>query len=167
MRTPFGFHLIEVTGIKPSAAPSLAEIRDTLRQRVQRELAQEQFFAAAETLRAQSFEHPDTLAPVAEALELTVQETGPITRRGGAGVAANPEFLRHAFSAEAIGGDNSEVFELGDGRYAVLRVVDHTPATQRPMGGSSCSGGDRLGARSRRAFHPSPAATSASTMGTA
>ena len=133
VRTPFGFHLIEVTGIKPSAAPSLAEIRDTLRQRVQRELAQEQFFAAAETLRAQSFEHPDTLAPVAEALELTVQETGPITRRGGAGVAANPEFLRHAFSAEAIGGDNSEVFELGDGRYAVLRVVDHTPATQRPM----------------------------------
>ncbi len=133
VRTPFGFHLIEVTGIKPSAAPSLAEIRDTLRQRVQRELAQEQFFAAAETLRAQSFEHPDTLAPAAEALELTVQETGPITRRGGAGVAANPEFLRHAFSAEAIGGDNSEVFELGDGRYAVLRVVDHTPAMQRPM----------------------------------
>lgn len=133
VRTPFGFHLIEVTGIKPATAPPLAEIRGTLRPRVQRELAQEQFFAAAETLRAQSFEHPDTLAPAAEALELAVQEIGPITRRGGEGVAANPEFLRHAFSTEAIGGDNSEVFELGEGRYAVLRVVDHTPAAQRPL----------------------------------
>ena len=133
VRTPFGFHLIEVTAIRPSAAPPLAEIRDTLRQRVQRELAQEQFFAAAETLRAQSFEHPDTLAPAAQALDLKVQEIGPIGRRGGEGVAANPEFLRHAFSTEAIGGDNSEVFELGEGRYAVLRVLDHTPAAQRPL----------------------------------
>ena len=133
VRTPFGFHLIEVTGIKPASAPPLAEIRDTLRQRVQRELAQERFFAAAETLRAQSFEHPDTLAPAAQALDLKVQELGPITRRGGAGVAANPEFLRHAFSSETIGGDNSEVFELGDGHYAVLRVIDHMPARQRPL----------------------------------
>ena len=135
IRTPFGFHLIEVTAIKPASAPPLETIRDTLRQRVQRELAQEQFFAAAETLRAQSFEHPDTLAPAAQALELTVQEIGPLTRRGGAGagVAANPEFLRHAFSAEAISGDNSEVFELAEGRYAVLRVVDHTPATPRSL----------------------------------
>ena len=133
VRTPFGFHLIEVTAIKPATAPPLAEIRDTLRQRVQRELTQEQFFAAAETLRTQSFEHPDTLAPAAQALELTVQEIGPIARRGGTGVAANPEFLRHAFSNEVVGGDNSEVFELGDGHYAVLRVVDHTPAAQRPL----------------------------------
>lgn len=133
VRTPFGFHLIEVTGIKSATAPPLAEIRDSLRQGVQRELAQEQFFAAAETLRTQSFEHPDTLAPAAEALELSVQEIGPITRRGGAGVAADPEFLRHAFSADTVGGDNSEVFELGEGRYAVLRVLDHTPAAQRPL----------------------------------
>lgn len=133
VRTPFGFHLIEVTGIRPSTAPPLAEIRDTLRQRVQRELAEEQFFAAAETLRTQSFEHPDTLAPAAQALDLKVQEIGPVSRRGGEGVAANPEFLRHAFSTEAIGGDNSEVFELGEGHYAVLRVLEHTPATQRPL----------------------------------
>lgn len=133
VRTPFGFHLIEVTAIRPSAAPPLAEIRDTLRQRVQRELAEEQFFAAAETLRTQSFEHPDTLAPAAQALDLKVQEIGPVSHRGGEGVAANPEFLRHAFSTEAIGGDNSEVFELGEGHYAVLRVLEHTPATQRPL----------------------------------
>ncbi|MFZ5491581.1 MAG: SurA N-terminal domain-containing protein [Pseudomonadota bacterium] len=133
VRTPFGFHLIEVTAIRPSTAPPLAEIRDTLRQRVQRELAEEQFFAAAETLRTQSFEHPDTLAPAAQALDLKVQEIGPVSRRGGEGVAANPEFLRHAFSTEAIGGDNSEVFELGEGHYAVLRVLEHTPATQRPL----------------------------------
>jgi peptidyl-prolyl cis-trans isomerase D len=100
---------------------------------VQRELAEEQFFAAAETLRTQSFEHPDTLAPAAQALDLKVQEIGPVSRRGGEGVAANPEFLRHAFSTEAIGGDNSEVFELGEGHYAVLRVLEHTPATQRPL----------------------------------
>jgi peptidyl-prolyl cis-trans isomerase D len=133
IRTPFGFHLIEVTGITPSQAPPLDQVRDTLRQRVARELAQDQFYAAAETLRAQAFEHPDSLQPAAEALDLKVEEAGPLTRTGGQGPAGNPEFLRHAFSADAIGGDNSEVFELGDGRYAVLRVTDHTPAAQRPF----------------------------------
>jgi peptidyl-prolyl cis-trans isomerase D len=133
IRTPFGFHLIEVTRITPSQAPPLEQVRDTLRLRVQRELAQDQFYAAAETLRAQAFEHPDTLEPAAEALDLKIQEAGPMTRTGGQGPAANPEFLRHAFSADVLGGDNSEVFELGEGRYAVLRVTDHTPAAQRPF----------------------------------
>lgn len=133
VRTPFGFHLIEVTGITPSKAPPLEQVRDTLRQRVQGEIAQDEFYAAAETLRAQAFEHPDTLEPAAAALALKIQETGPITRTGGQGPAASAQFVRHAFSAEAIGGDNSEVFELGEDRYAVLRVTDHTPAAQRPF----------------------------------
>lgn len=133
IRTPFGFHLIEVTGITPSQVPPLEEVRDALRQRVQSEIAQDQFYAAAETLRAQAFEHPDTLEPAAAALDLKIQEAGPLTRNGGQGPAANPEFLRHAFGADAIGGDNSEVFELAEGRYAVLRVTDHTPAAQRPF----------------------------------
>lgn len=133
IRTPFGFHLLEVTDIKPSRVPPLAEVRDTLRQRVQRELAEERFFAAAETLRNQSFEHPDTLEPAAQALGLRVQEIGPFKRSGGQGVAANPEFLRHAFSNEVVGGENSEVFELGSGRYAVVRMSEHTPAAQRPL----------------------------------
>ncbi len=133
IRTPFGFHLLEVTDIKPGAVPPLAQVRDSLRQRVQRELTEERFFAAAETLRNQTFEHPDTLEPAAQALGLRVQEIGPFKRSGGEGVAGNPEFLRHAFSNEVIGGENSEVFELGSGRYAVLRVSEHTPATQRPL----------------------------------
>lgn len=133
IRTPFGFHLLEVTDIKPGSVPPLAEVRDTLRQRVQRELAEERFFAAAETLRNQTFEHPDTLEPAAQALGLRVQEIGPFKRSGGEGITANPEFLRHAFSNEVIGGENSEVFELGSGRYAVLRMSEHIPAAQRPL----------------------------------
>ena len=133
IRTPFGFHLLEVTAIKPSHVPPLAQVRDTLRQRLQRELAEERFFAAAETLRNQSFEHPDTLEPAAQALGLKLQHIGPLTRSGGQGVAANTEFLRHAFSHDVIGGDNSEVFELGSGHYAVLRVSEHTPAALRPL----------------------------------
>jgi peptidyl-prolyl cis-trans isomerase D len=133
IRTPFGFHLLEVTDIRPASVPPLADVRDSLRQRLQRELAEERFFAAAETLRTQSFEHPDTLEPAAKALGLQVQEIGPVARSGNTGIAANPEFLRHAFSNEVIGGDNSEVFETGSGRYAVLRVTEHTPAAPRPL----------------------------------
>ncbi|WP_448507251.1 SurA N-terminal domain-containing protein [Immundisolibacter sp.] len=133
VRTPFGFHLLEVTDIKPSRVPPLAEVRDMLRQRIQRELAEERFFAAAESLRTQSFENPDTLEPAAKALGLKIQETGPITRSGGPGISANREFLRHAFSNEVIGGQNSEVFELSNGHYAVLRVSEHIPAAQRPL----------------------------------
>ena len=133
VRTPFGFHLLEVTDIKPSRVPPLAEVRDTLRQRIQRELAEERFFAAAETLRTQSFESPDSLEPAAKALGLNIKETSPITRSGGTGISANREFLRHAFSNEVIGGENSEVFELGSGHYAVLRVSEHIPAAQRPL----------------------------------
>jgi peptidyl-prolyl cis-trans isomerase D len=133
IRTPFGFHLLEVTAVKPGKVPPLDAVRDKVRQQLQRELAEERFFAAAETLRRLSFEQPDSLAPAAEALELEVREAGPFPRSGGEGPAANPQFLRHAFSTEVLAGDNSEVFELDQGRYAVLRVLEHTPATVPPL----------------------------------
>ena len=133
VRTPFGFHLLEVTAVKPGNVPSLEAARDTVRQRLQHELAEERFFAAAETLRRLSFEQPDTLEPAAEALELDVREAGPFPRSGGEGPAANPQFLRHAFSADVLAGDNSEVFELDQNRYAVLRVLEHTPASVQPL----------------------------------
>lgn len=144
VRTPFGFHLIEVTQIKPGSAPALDEVRDTLRQRVQRELAEERFFAAAETLRTQTFEHPDTLEPAAKALGLSIKQIGPFKRAEGEGIAANPEFVRHAFSNEVVGGENSEVFELGNGHFAVLRMLEHTPATVRPLDEVKDAVADRL-----------------------
>ncbi|HCO42758.1 SurA N-terminal domain-containing protein [Immundisolibacter sp.] len=133
VRTPFGFHLLEVTAVKPGNTPSLEAVRDTVRQRLQRELAEERFFSAAETLRRLTFEQPDSLAPAAEAVDLEVRELGPFPRSGGEGPAANPQFLHHAFSADVLAGDNSEVFELDPGRYAVLRVLEHSPAAVQPL----------------------------------
>ncbi|GAB4358928.1 MAG: SurA N-terminal domain-containing protein [Immundisolibacter sp.] len=133
VRTPFGFHLLQVTAVKPGTTPPLDAVRDTVRRRLQRELAEERFFSAAETLRRLTFEHPDSLAPAAEALDLEIHEIGPFPRSGGEGPAANPQFLRHAFGADALAGDNSEVFEPEPGRYAVLRVLEHSPAVVRPL----------------------------------
>ncbi|WP_372717302.1 SurA N-terminal domain-containing protein [Immundisolibacter sp.] len=134
IRTPFGFHLLEVTDIRAATVPPLAEVRDSVTQRLQRELAEERFFAAADTLRNLAFEHPDTLDAAAEELGLTAQKAGPFDRTGGEGVASNQQFISHAFAEDVLGaGNNSDVFELEPGHYAVLRVIDHTPAARRPL----------------------------------
>lgn len=134
VRTDFGLHLIQVTDVQPETVKSFAEARDELRQEMVKERAGREVADAASRLANLAYENPDELQPAAKALGLEVKQTDWIGREGGSGIAAQPAVVQAAFSDEVLNARrNSELLELGDNHYAVVRVAEHQPAEARPF----------------------------------
>lgn len=134
VRTPFGYHLIEVTEVRGGETRPYSEVRAELLHEMQVQEAEQQFYEMGETLANVSYEQPDSLEPAAEALGLSIQHAGPFTRDGGEGIAQDPAFADAAFRSDLIAsGTNSEVLELGPTHAVVIRVADHQAATPKPL----------------------------------
>ncbi|QGU32944.1 SurA N-terminal domain-containing protein [Thermochromatium tepidum] len=137
VRTPFGYHLIEVTKILPSETKPFEEVREQLRTELAKQRAEGLFYDLAERLANISYESRDSLDPAAEALGLTVQHSDWIGREGGSeGVLSHPKVLAAAFSEDVlVGGHNSELIEPERDQLQaiVLRVAEHREASVKPL----------------------------------
>lgn len=126
VRTPFGLHIIQVTDIKAGKIPALAEVKDTLRDKIAKELAEEKFYELSDELGTYSFESPDNLDVAAEKTGLKIKTSGWFSRQGGAGIAAYSRVVEAAFSEDVLdAGNNSQVLELSPTRAVVFRVIEH------------------------------------------
>ncbi|MGE3481141.1 MAG: SurA N-terminal domain-containing protein [Gammaproteobacteria bacterium] len=134
VRTPFGWHIIEVEDVKPGSRRPFSEVRASLEEDYRKTQAEEQLFDLTESLTNLTYEHPDTLKIASEELGLPIQTTALFSRDQGEGVAANENFRLAAFGDDVIdGGNNSEAIQFDDGRVVVLRIVEKLPATHRPL----------------------------------
>ena len=117
--------------IKPKRTlKPLADVKDEIKKELQYQLAGKVFFDDTEQMNNLSYESPDSLESVAEALGINVKSSALITRRGGAGLFANPKILTAAFSDDVLKqGRNSELLELSDTHVVVLRVKEHKPSS--------------------------------------
>ena len=127
VRTDFGWHLIEVTDVRATELAPLADIRDQLRDSIALERAERAVFEQGNTLETLAFEYPNDLEPAAAELDVEVQESDWLTPTGASdGPLADPAIQRQAFSDDLLTSrENSDLIELEDGRYAVIRVVDY------------------------------------------
>jgi peptidyl-prolyl cis-trans isomerase D len=133
VETPFGYHLIQVTEIRPAVLQPFAAVKDRIRDELKRQEAESKFYELAERLAQLAYENPNSLAPATEALGLKVQTTGLFTRDFGEGIAADPKVRAAAFSEEVLTGNNSEPVEMADGTLVVLRLHQHLPGGQLPL----------------------------------
>ncbi len=133
VETPFGYHLIQVTEIKPEKVKSLEEVKDQIADSLRRQEAENRLYELSEQLAQHAYENPQSLEPVAEALDLKIQHTGLFTQDHGEGVAANPKLRETAFSEEVLAGNNSDPIDLDNGSVAVIRIKDHVPSQIRPL----------------------------------
>jgi len=126
VRTPFGFHLIEVTELREGEAGGLDSVRDQVETAYRKSQAETRFYEEAERLAQISYEAPDSLQPVAEELGLKVRETDWFDREHPDENVSSPKVLAAAFSDDVlIQGNNSEVVELDKERVLVLRIAAH------------------------------------------
>ncbi len=133
VETPFGYHIIQVTEIKPEKIKPLEEVKAQIADSLRRQEAENRLYELSEKLAQHAYENPQSLEPVAEALGLKIQQISLFTRDQGEGIAANPKLRETAFSEEVLAGNNSDPIDLGDGSVVVIRVKEHLPAQVRPL----------------------------------
>ena len=134
VRSDFGFHIIELEGIRGGETQPYEEVHDALLDELKQKQADSLYYDRAEKLGQRAFEARDSLDAVAQETGLQLQRVDGVTRQKGDGIAGDAAIRAAAFSSDVLDGSgNSDVIELGEGRAVVLRVVDRKPEAQRPL----------------------------------
>ena len=134
VKTPFGYHIIELLEIKPEVATPLAEVRDELVNQLLAEERGDLFFEQSEALASLAFEQPDSLQGAADELGLEINQTDWVEKSGGTGIAEHASVIETAFSDDVLlNGNNSAPIEIGNDHLIVVRILEHQEAAQQPL----------------------------------
>jgi len=143
VESQFGYHIIRLAAIK---GHGLEDVRKQVELDLRRQKAGKKFAELAEQFNNLVFEQGDSLKPAADALKLTVQTSGWLSRTGSDNkLLNNPKLLQAAFSDDAIKNKrNTEVVDVGDNTLVAARVAEYKPASVRPFGEVSAEINRRL-----------------------
>lgn len=135
VRSDFGFHIIQVTGVHAEKVKTLADVRAQIAASLKEQSAQKKFAEASEGFTNAVYEQSDSLKPAADKYHLNIQSAGWVSKGGrGAGPLANPKMQAALFSDDAIKNHrNTEAVEVAPGVLVAAHVVEHKPATTRPL----------------------------------
>ncbi len=136
VRTEFGWHLIRLVDVKPERIEAFdsANVQAELLKLYRGREAEERYQQLSKRMDELAFDEPDSLEPVARALNISVQTSDWITRETGTGIGELPAVRDAAFADSVLKeAENSAPVILGPMRQVVLRRAEHEPARQRPL----------------------------------
>lgn len=132
--SPFGYHILKVTGTKEAVIKPLEEVKADIVKKLQFDEAEKPYYEKTEALETIAYEQPDSLEPASIEAGIGVKKSPFISRQGGEGIFANPKFLAKAFHEQVLEtGNNSEMIDLGNDQAIVVRVSERVPASIKPM----------------------------------
>ncbi|MCC6917056.1 SurA N-terminal domain-containing protein [Nitrosomonas sp.] len=136
VETPFGFHIIRLTEVKGADVASLDDVREKIRQILQHQKVADRFGEISEDFSNIVYEQNDSLQPVAQMFNLSVQQSGWIDRNSKEpSVLANERVLQAIFSESAIRDHfNTESIEISPDTFVAARVVEHQTASAQSIG---------------------------------
>jgi peptidyl-prolyl cis-trans isomerase D len=134
IKGPLGYSVVKVTSITPGHIATLDETRDRIEAEVRKSAGQakiNQAVKAYEDARSGGA----TFAQAAQKLGLTIASTPPVTAQGmtlqNQRFPLSPKLLQAAFTLQP--GADSDVVDLGQGDYAVVRVDKILPPAPPPL----------------------------------
>ena len=137
IESDFGYHIIELTGIKAPKVPSFEEMRPKLEADLRKQQAQRKFAEVAETFTNGVYEQSESLQPIADKLKLSIHKAEHVTRQvapGAQGPLANARFLEALFSQDSLENKrNTDAVELAPSSLVAGRVVKYSPARTLAM----------------------------------
>ena len=134
VRSPFGFHIIEVTEAREPKPLAFEDARPALLAAHRQSEAERLYYEQIERLGDLTYENSGSLAPAAQAIGLASQVSGWFGREGGPGVLASPKVVAAAFSEEVRAeGRNSDPIEVGPEHALVLRLRGYEESRPRPL----------------------------------
>ena len=134
VKSSFGYHLIKVTELTPGEIKPFDSVKAEVTQAFQKAQAENAFYEAGEKLTEMSYENPDNLQSVSDALSLAIKKSTLFSKDKGVGIAANEKIRNAAFSEEVLQGNNSAPIELSTDLLVVLRLLEHKPASALELG---------------------------------
>jgi peptidyl-prolyl cis-trans isomerase D len=132
VETVSGTHFVKLLEIQKSEF-LFEEQSERIAQELQQEAADSLMVEKLENLKEMAF-NADNLQEVAEDLALVANVSEPFTVNGGAGIASSTAVVNAAYSPEVSeDGYASEVLDLGDDNYVVLKLKEDFPSRQQSL----------------------------------
>lgn len=132
VETQYGFHIIRLDALTPVKTTPLEKVKGQLLEELRKSHMQRAFAEAAQRFSDLVYEQYDSLKPVAQTLNLTVQQSDWVGRSGGSmnPILNNPKLLEAVFSAEALEEKrNTEAIEVQPNMLISARVIERKPVT--------------------------------------
>jgi peptidyl-prolyl cis-trans isomerase D len=132
VETVSGTHFVKLLEIEKTEF-LFEDQSERIAQELQQEAADSLMVEKLENLKEMAF-NADNLQEVAEDLALVANVSEPFTMNGGAGIASSTAVVNAAYSPEvADDGYASEVLDLGDDNYLVLKLKEDFPSRQQSL----------------------------------
>jgi peptidyl-prolyl cis-trans isomerase D len=139
VESEFGYHIIQVTDVKPGGVRSLEQVKDEIAAEIRKQLAAKKYTEMAETFSNTVYEQADSLKPVADKLGLKIESVNITGREPKPGLGKdvpynNAKFLAALFSDEAVRNKhNTEAVEVAPSTLVAGRVVSYQAKARRPL----------------------------------
>lgn len=138
VESEFGFHIIQLTAIKPAQIQSLAAVRSQIEAELRRNEAGRKYTEAADQFTNMVYEQSDSLQPVVARFNLKMHTLSPVSRQGLPGQAKSElltdKLLNAIFSDDVLKKHrNTVAVEVAPNILVSARVTDYKPASLRPL----------------------------------
>ncbi|WP_034292625.1 SurA N-terminal domain-containing protein [Herbaspirillum sp. RV1423] len=137
VESDYGYHIIQLTGIKPGAVKPLDEVKGEIAAEIKKQLAAKKYAELADTFNNTVYEQGDSLKPVADKLKLKIETASGVTRQPNPSLAPNtpynnPKFLTALFTDDTIKGKhNSEAVQIAPATLIAGHIVEYKPVSKR------------------------------------
>lgn len=137
VESDYGYHIIEVTGIKPGAVKPLETVRGDIASEIKKQLGAKKYAELAETFSNTVYEEGDSLKPVADKLKLKIETADGVMRQPNPSTAPtavynNQKFLTALFTDDTIKGKhNSEAVQIAPSTLIAGHIIEYKPVSKR------------------------------------
>lgn len=138
VESDFGYHVIEVTGIKPASVKPLESVKAEIGAEIKKQIAAKKYSDMADQFNNLVYENGDSLKAVSDKLKLKIQTASGVTRvpnpTAGAAPYNNAKFLAALFTDDVIKAKhNTEAVQTAPNTLVAGRMVSYKPVAKRPF----------------------------------
>lgn len=138
VQSDFGYHIIEVTGIKPAAVKPLESVKAEIGSEIKKQIAAKKYSEMADQFNNLVYENGDSLKAVSDKLKLKIQTATGVTRTPNPAAGPlpynNAKFLTALFTDDVIKAKhNTEAVQTAPNTLVAGRVTSYKPVSKRPF----------------------------------
>ncbi|HTI18259.1 MAG TPA: SurA N-terminal domain-containing protein [Trinickia sp.] len=133
VRSSFGYHVIMLTDVKPSAVKPFADVKDQIEQDLKTQQGAKLFSDGSDGFSSTVYEQSKSLQPAADKYKLTIQ-TATVTDKPNPALPPdsplnNPKFLAAVFANDAVKDrNNTQAVDVGNSTLVSAHVTDYKQA---------------------------------------